>query len=169
MKYEIAYISKSGNTERLAYGIADLLPHNETFVTNLATENITRKADVYLIGFGVNKGTIPLSVMEALEDMSGKTLMFFVTSAMEPAVEYRAMVERKLCPFIPDECDYRGLFMCQGGFSDEMLKKIEIKLSEEPDNPSALKLLQAAELSAGHPDKTGCENAYRFILKNMVN
>ena len=42
MKYEVAYISASGNTEKLAHGIADMLPEKDTFVTDLSCYCIFR-------------------------------------------------------------------------------------------------------------------------------
>ena len=53
MNYEIAYYSLSGNTEKLAYGIAKRLPENQAFLTNLQEEEVTLAADVYLVGFGI--------------------------------------------------------------------------------------------------------------------
>ena len=46
MKYEIAYLSTSGNTEKLAHGIADYLPVSETFVTDLRVEDVTGQAEI---------------------------------------------------------------------------------------------------------------------------
>jgi menaquinone-dependent protoporphyrinogen IX oxidase len=49
LNYEIAYYSLSGNTEKLAYGIAKRLPENQAFLTNLQEEEVTLAADVYLV------------------------------------------------------------------------------------------------------------------------
>ena len=84
MKYEVVYISQSGNTEKLAHGIADSLPHRDTFVTDLSCEEITGKADVYLVGFGMKKEAIPLKIMDVLETLEGKTILFFVTASIKP-------------------------------------------------------------------------------------
>ena len=84
MKYEVVYISQSGNTEKLAHGIADSLPHRDTFVTDLSCEEITGKAEVYLVGFGMKKEAIPLKVMEVLEELEGKTILLFVTASINP-------------------------------------------------------------------------------------
>ena len=167
MKYEIAYISQSGNTEKLAHGIADRLPHHTTFVTDLATEEITQKADVYLIGFGVNKGMVPLRVMEVLDKLHGKTSLFFVTSGLNPVKEYKELIERKLSPFMPDECDYRGLFMCPGKFPDAVLESARRMLEADADNKMAIKVLEDAELSQDHPNETDFENAYRFVKEHL--
>ena len=98
MKYEIAYISQSGNTEKLAHGIADSLPHRDTFVTDLSCEEITGKADVYLIGFGLKKEAIPLKIMDVLEELEGKTILFFVR---HPSNRQRLMSKRWNVSWIP--------------------------------------------------------------------
>lgn len=72
LNYEIAYYSLSGNTEKLAYGIAKRLPENQAFLTNLQEEEVTLAADVYLVGFGINNGTVPLKVMERIEPAGRK-------------------------------------------------------------------------------------------------
>lgn len=167
MKFEIAFVSLSGNTEDLAHGIADNLPHDKTFVTDLSHEDITGKADVYLIGFGVNKGTVPLKIMEVLDELHGKTILFFITAGMEPTHEYRDAVERQILPFMPDDCDYKGMFMCHGKFPEQVLQAANNKLYEEPDNRFAKRILQEAELSNGHPNQTDYENASRFVREQL--
>lgn len=167
MKYEVAYVSVSGNSEKLMHGIADTLPHRKTFVTDLSHEEITGKADVYLIGFGVNKGAIPLRVMEILEELHGKTLLFFITCGMDPVDEYREMIEKKLLPFLPDDCDYKGVFICPGKFSEDVLRSARMLLEDEPDNPYAQKILEDSELSREHPNQSDVEHAYRFIREHL--
>lgn len=167
MKYEIAYVSLSGNTEKLAHGIADKFPIQETFVTDLSHEELYENADVYLLGFGVNKGTIPLKIMETLEELHGKTIMFFITCGMEPELEYRDSIEKKILPFLPEECDYRGMFMCQGKFPDTVFAAAKRKLEAEPDNKYAQKIILDNELSNTHPNEKDYENAYRFIIEHL--
>ncbi len=167
MKYEIAYLSVSGNTEKLAHGIADRFPHEDTFVTDLSCESITKKADIYIIGFGVDKGTIPLRIIEALEEIEGKPYMFFITGCMEPTEAYKENVEQKLLPFLPDDGDYRGIFMCRGKISDEARSALNKKLYEAPENPSLAEILRQAKLSENHPDSVDVENAYAFVRERI--
>lgn len=164
MKYEIAYVSLSGNTEKLAHGIADKFPVSETILTDLSCEELSLTADIYLLGFGVNKGTVPLKIMEALDELHNKTIMFFVTAGMEPELSYRDSVENKITPFLPDDCNYLGMFMCQGKFPDEVLRAARLKLEEEPDNKYAKRIILDDELSNVHPNEKDFENAYNFII-----
>ncbi len=167
MKYEIAYLSLSGNAEKLAHGIADSLPHNQTLVTNLAHKRITSKADIYIIGFGMNKGTVPIDIINTLDELQGKRIMFFVTCGLDPSEKHQKDVEKKLFPFMPDDCDYCGLFMCRGKIPDNVVNAIYDKLIEWGDNQSAMKILEEAALSENHPDSTDIENACAFISKHI--
>jgi hypothetical protein len=167
MQVEIAYVSLSGNTEKLAHELADKFPPEDTFVTDLSHEMITGTADTYLFGFGVNKGAVPLSIMDALDELHEKKIMFFVTCGMEPTEEYKETVEKRLLPFIPDDCIYCGLFMCRGKFPENVIRAVQNKLEEEPDNSYARRVLADAEGSSEHPSASDCEQAYSFISERL--
>lgn len=163
MRYEIAYVSQSGNTEKLAYGIFDKLSDKTTMITDLSHEDITGKAEIYLLGFGVNKGTVPLSVMDALDELHGKKIIFFLTSGVEPTESYRKTIEKKLLPFIPDDCEYKGLFMCYGKWSENILRKVQEALDEEPGNQTAMKVLEESKKATSHPNEADFSEAVKFI------
>jgi len=167
MKYEVAYISRSGNTEKLAHGIADCLPSEDTFVTDLATEEITDKADVYLIGFGLRNNTIPLKIMDVLEKLEGKIIIFFATAPVIPTEEHTKEVERRLEPFMPDECDYRGLFLCPGQVSEESFNKIRTVLEQNPGNEQAEMVYNIYNSINGHPDENDIADACKFVRKKL--
>lgn len=167
LNYEIAYYSLSGNTEKLAYGIAKRLPENQAFLTNLQEEEVTLAADVYLVGFGINNGTVPLKVMDALDRLAGKKIFLFVTCGIEPSEEYKRLIERKIEPFLPDECDYCGILLCRGQIAEEVLSKIQRQFAQQPDDPAIKKMISESKLSEGHPDETDAENAVRFIREKL--
>ena len=167
MKYEVAYISGSGNTEKLAHGIADSLPHRDTFVTDLSCEDITGKADVYLIGFGMKKEAIPLKIMDVLEELEGKTILFFVTASIKPTEAHVKEIERKLDPFMPSNCDYRGLYLCPGQVSEETLSKLRTLLEQDPENEHAKAAYDACSHTIGRPNQEDIDDACDFIRKKL--
>jgi flavodoxin len=169
MRYEIAYVSKSGNTEHLAYGIADNLSDNRTVITDLASEKITGKAEIYLLGFGVNKGIIPISLIDTLEELHNKKVVFFVTSGIEPTEEYKHSIEKKVLPFLSDDCDYRGMFMCYGKWSEDILQKAKNMLITDPENQTMKKFLNETDNAANHPDKNDFAEAVRFIKRKTAD
>lgn len=167
MKYEIAYLSGSGNTEKLANGIADSLPQEDTFVTDLSCEEITGKADVYLIGFGMKKHAIPLKIMELLDQLEGKTILFFVTASVKPTEDHIKVVEQKLDPFMPSDCDYRGLYLCPGQVSEETISKLSTIIEFEPDNEQAKAAYEVCKYTIGHPNQEDINDTCNFIKEKL--
>ena len=167
MKYEVAYISSSGNTEKLVHGIADSLPPRDTLVTDLSCEEITGKADVYLIGYGMKKEAIPLKIMDVLDELEGKTILFFVTASIKPTEAHVKEVERKLDPFMPSEHDYKGLFLCPGQVSEETLVKVKTLLEQEPDNEQAKAAYESCKRTAGRPNQEDIDDACDFVCEKL--
>ena len=167
MKYEVAYISQSGNTATLAEEIAELLSDEVVHLTDLACDDISEDADVYFIGFGVNRGTVPLKIMDALEAAEGKTIFLFVTCGIEPTERYKASVERKVLPFLPDDCDYKGLFLCPGEFPEEVVQNIQAILKQQPDNAQARILAENSRKTYGHPNEDDFKALGEFILAHL--
>lgn len=167
MKYEVAYISGSGNTEKLAHGIADCLPHRDTFVTDLSCEEITEKADVYLIGFGMKKDAIPFRIMDTLEKLEGKTILLFVTASVNPSDAHIKEIERRLDPFMPYECDYKGMYLCTGQVSDESLDKLRSLLECEPENEKVQAAMENCKKTLGHPNQEDIRGACNFIKDKL--
>lgn len=168
MKYEIAYLSNSGNTAVLATSIAAMLPAVDTHLTDLSHGDISETADVYFIGFGVNRGAVPLKIMEALEYAEGKTAVLFVTCGMEPTDSYKSSIERKVLPFIPDDCDYKGMFLCSGQFPEAAANSIKETLRLHPKNEQAKALLETYQKSYGHPNSQDLE-ALRYFVWHVLN
>lgn len=168
MKYEIAYISKSGNTEKIAYGISYALPNSDTFVTNLDEEVVTGIADVNIICFGVNSGVLlPIDIMDTLDMLEGKTILFCVTAGFELDEKYIENIESIIIPFLPDVCNYEGLFVCQGQFPDEVIEMAKEKFEKEPENTYAKKVIKDSKISLNHPDENDIKNAVEFVKAHI--
>lgn len=163
MKYEIAYYSRSGNTAMLAEEIAELLSSEDVRLTDLNCSDASDDADMYIIGFGINRGAVPMKVMDVLEQAEGKEIVLFVTCGMEPSEKYRISVERRVKPFLPDDCVYHGLFLCAGRFPDEVIAGVEATLERQPDNQQAQSVLANHEKTRNHPDKADIQNIRDFI------
>lgn len=168
MKYEIAYLSSSGNTALLARTIAAMFPAEEAQLTDMAREEIFPAADVYFIGFGVNRAAVPLKVMEALEYTGGKRALLFVTCGMEPTDDYKAQIEQKVLPFVPDDCDYRGLYLCAGQFPEEVERSLRETFQQNPDNAQTKRLLENCRKACGHPNGADLD-ALRFFVREALS
>lgn len=167
MKYEVVYISQSGNTEKLAHGIADCLPHRDTYFTDLSCEDITGMADVYLLGFGMKKEAIPLKIMEVLEELEGKTILFFVTASITPTEEHIKEIERRLEPFMPTVCDYKGLYLCSGQVSEATIQNLRTLLEQDPENEQIKEAYSVCNKTIGHPNQEDIANACDFVKEKL--
>lgn len=167
MKYEVAYLSNSGNTQRLAYEIAGVLAFEGVQMTDLNCQEVSGDADVYFIGFGISGDAIPLKVMEALEAAEGKEIFLFATCGMAPSENCRASIERRVLPFLPDDCMYKGLFLCAGQFSDEIIRHVEEMLQEHPESVHATTILENQKLTDGHPNEEDFQQLREFILARL--
>lgn len=167
MKYQIAYENIYGNAEVLANEIKKILPPESTDFADLSCQEISDDADVYLIGFEITQDAIPLNIMDVLENLEGKTVLCFVTCAMAHAGK-KDSIERNLLPFLPDECDYRGLFFCPGQIPASVLRAVEEALRENPENERAKTMLECFQKSLNHPDSDDLRDLRRFIDESGI-
>lgn len=167
MKYEIAYLSRSGHTAALAEDISEMLSDEEVHLTDLAQSDMNEDAEVYLLGFSIDRGAVPMRIMDALERTEGRVVLLFVTSGMEPTAPYRSSVERKILPFLPDECDYRGLFLCPAQFSDDTVQRVREILRHQPEHPQARALMESYQKTCGHPNALDMEKLREFIWEAL--
>lgn len=168
MKYQIAYVDSFDGVEKIVQAIADSLPAAETSIINLSRGAVPEDGEVYIIGFGMKRGVLPLEIMEMLETLSGKTLLFFVLCGADPVAEYRKVVEYKMAPFMPDSYDYRGMKLCPVKVSEETAKAAYQLLREDPDNEYAEKVIQEYEASGTRPNADDLQDICDFVKKNLA-
>jgi hypothetical protein len=101
------------------------------------------------------------------ERAEGKTILLFITCGVEPTAEYQASVERIVLPLLPDDCDYRGMFLCPGQFSDEVVQYLRNVLEQQPDNTQAQSLLAQYEKTCGHPNDSDIRRLRAFLSDNL--
>jgi flavodoxin len=167
LKCEIAYLSQSGNTAMLANAVASMVSDAQVHLTDLSRGEAQENADVYCIGYGVNRGTVPMKVLDALDLAEGKAVALFVTCGLDPTEEYRAAVERKVLPFLPDDCDYRGLFLCTARFPEETVSELRQVVQQQPENQQARTLLAQCQKAAAHPDEDDLERLRAFLASAL--
>ena len=127
MEYQIAYLDIYGNAGILAEEISGILHGAE--LVNLSKQEISDDANSYLLVFEITQNAIPLKIMDILENLEGKTILCFVACGMA-LFEEKEDVEHNLLPFLPDECDYRGLFFCPGQIPSSVMDTIQEALDK---------------------------------------
>lgn len=169
MKYEVAYLSNTGNTKRLAMEITSMLFGKEVVLTDLAHNGVSTDADAFFIGFGINGDVVPVKIMDALECTERKTVMLFVTCGMNPTDAYKAAIERKIFPFLPDDCNYLGLFLCAGKFPDDMIDHAQEVLQQNKEVLHARMVLENHQITKNHPDEDDMRKLREYVTTHLSN
>lgn len=167
MKYQISYLSPSGNCKKLADAFEDIL--EDAYVINLKYDNDVL-GDIHLVGFEMNESgfkAIPYEVMELLDQLEDKTVLLFATCPFETDQSARNQLERTILPFLPDSCDYRGLFLCTGQASQQLISKLQTLSAQQSQDQRTSALLESCKASAGHPDEDDIMRACLFVTREL--
>lgn len=167
MKYEIVYFSKNGSTKKLAQSLTKYFPAGQCRLVDIAAEEPDQDAEVYLVGFGVQRGACPYLVLDWLENLKGKKVLLFATGGLAAFPEYHKKLETLVTSFLPDECEYLGFHLCQGRISQEGYAYLESCLSNPNDSSSAQTLKQLYAHSQNHPDASDIEKTWAFVRDHL--
>ena len=163
MKYQVVYESRTGNTKAIAEAMMAGLPSESAKLVDIDTAVPSKDADVHCIGYGVHSSICSLKMLDFMELLNGKTILLFATCGLEPTEAYRKLLERNIEPFLPERCNYRGMFLCQGAISHDgviMLKKH----IEKAGNTDQLRQLDGLVTRAQvHPDFDDLDAAVKFL------
>ena len=164
MQYQVSYLSPNGHARKVAEAIADILPA-DTKVLDLQ-EGCEVFAETHIIGFELNEASIravPYAIMELLNEVDGHKIVLFVTSPFKADANAERVIENRIAPFIPEDCQYEGLFLCVGQASDGFLNAMRKEAETNPEDAQAQSRLARCEESIGHPDETDLMNACSFV------
>lgn len=167
MTYQISYLSPLGNCRLLAEAFEDIL--EDAYVTDLKYDNDVQ-GEIHLVGFEINESSfkaIPYEVMALLDQLEEKTVLIFVTCPFRADQNAKDLLERSLQPFLPDRCDYRGLFLCSGEASQQLLNNLHSICQQHPEDQQTSTLLESCKASTGHPDEEDIMKACLFVTKEL--
>lgn len=167
MKYQISYLSPVGNCAKLAEAFEDIL--EDVCVVDLECDNEIA-GEVHLVGFEMNEvnfKAIPYEIMEFLDGVEGKTVLLFATCPFQADQVTRDQLERVILPFLPNDCDYRGLFLCSGQGTNAFLSNIRTLAQKRPEDEKVSSLLKSCQDSVGHPDEDDIMRACLFVSKEL--
>lgn len=165
MSYQIVYLDVYGNAKILADEMRRIFPRGSAKWINLAKQELSSDAEVYLIVFEITQDAIPLKIMEALELLEGKTILCFA-SCSTPFLQRKENVERQLISFLPDECDYRGFFYCPGQIPDTVAAAMQDAFSERSESAQAI--LKGYQYAMNHPDAEDLRALRSFIEESGI-
>lgn len=167
MTYQISYLSPCGHCEKLAEAFADIL--EGAYITDLRYDT-DAQGEIHLVGFEMNENSfkaIPYEVMELLDQLEEKTVLIFATCPFRADQRGKDQLEYALRPFLPDSCDFRGLFLCSGEASQQLLSRLEAICQKHPEDQRTKTLLESCRTSLRHPDETDVMQACLFVTQAL--
>lgn len=167
MKYQVSYLSPTGSCVKLVEAFENIL--EDVCVVDLTCDNEI-DGEIHLVGFELNEinfKAIPYEIMAQLDQLEDKTILLFATCPFCADQTMKAKLERIILPFLPENCDYRGLFLCTGQASDSLLANVRALAARRPEDEQAGKLLKSCEDSAGHPNEADIMQACLFVTREL--
>ena len=167
MRIEIDYCSRNGNTERIAYALKELLSAYYCRMVDMDVSEPTPDADVYLVGFGVRKNACPFSTLEWIEQLEGKRILLFCTSALGSISGYQQRLEAQIVPFLPADCTYEGLHLCPAKMTREEYEYLENQMTQNGKTENIPRLREMYQESLAHPDNEDLKAVMQFVAEKL--
>ncbi len=157
MTYAIVYDSKTGNTEKLAQVIAEMLPKDDCVAFGHVDEIDSAaldSADRVYVGFCTNKGTCSQAVTDVLERLRGKEVFAFGTAGFGADETYFAGVAARALADLPGSADVVGTFMCQGRMPQSVRARYVHMAEENPAQAARIQqMIDNFDIAADHPNE----------------
>lgn len=162
MDYMVVYSSKTGNTKKIATEIFSALPGMSKDMQSMR-EYRGKDADIFFIGFWVDRGTCDISVIEMMSELHGKKIALFGTCGMGRDAAYFKSIEQKVNVWVPDDCEYLGTFLCQGKMPMQVRGNYEIPMEDPRQEAWRKKMLQNFDEGLFHPNEEDLGRAREFV------
>jgi hypothetical protein len=164
-KYQVDYVEDANApaTAKIAGELAKKLNAN---LLNLSKNGGNYEAGVHIIGFHTNKGAIPIDVLDYVENLDSKQILFYVCDYFDASDEHKNTLEKRLLPFLPDECDYRGMYLCLEEMPSSTLNQISQLQQANIDDERLQTLADKYNAGVGRPDDVDIYKIFDFIIEN---
>ncbi len=165
MKYQVIYYSETGNTEKIAKTIFEELPGTDKDIQRI-TEYRDRDADLYFLGFWVYHGAPSMEFLDFLSGFTGKKVALFATCGMGNADDYYQRMERQVMAWLPEDIEYKGMFICQGKMPMGVRKACEkMQVERNKSYEYCERLITNFDQAMLRPDENDLKNARAFVKK----
>lgn len=167
MKYELAYLSKSGGASRIVKALMDVMPAGQYRVVDMSVQEPSEDAEIYVLGFDVQRGNCPFGLLDFIEKLEGKTILLVAADGMGDGSERRDRLEGQISPFLPENCSYLGMHLSRGRFSEQDMAYIKEQAEQTASRVDMEKVRQVFEQSQHRPDMMDVQNALLFIKRKL--
>ena len=162
MKAIVIYSTLTGNTQKIAEAIAEVLPEGSPCVAVNDVPHDLDSYDLVFAGYWVDKGGPDKKSRELLGRLHNRHVALFATLGAYPDSEHALKSLDKGAEALPEGVCEAGRFICQGKVSPKRVEAMAKRFPKEHPhgmNPERIKRLETA---ARHPDGQDCANAQSF-------
>ena len=124
MQTIVIYSSQTGNTRKLATQIFAAIPGDSKDLKNI-DEYREKDAELYFVGFWVDRGDCDEKTVELLSGLHGKKIALFGTCGMGNDPAYYQKVIDRVKTWIPEDNEYMDAFLCQGKMPIQVRRRYE--------------------------------------------
>lgn len=167
MDYMVVYSSVTGNTKKVATEIFSALPGMSKDMQSMA-EYRGKDAEIFFIGFWVDRGTCDISVIDMLSELRGKKVALFGTCGLGNGADYFKSIEQKVKVWIPDDCEYLGAFLCQGKMPMQVRENYEIPMEDPRQEEWRKTMLRNLDEGLFHPNEEDLVRAREFVERILA-
>jgi flavodoxin I len=163
LDYKIMYVSRTGNTQRLAvciYQSLQQLGNGDIEEINCNTE--PGKSHLLYVGFCVEKGDCPIEVQELLKKVHNRQIALFGTCGFGQSQEYYDRIVENVKQWIPKDNSCLGAFLCMGKMPMQVRKRYEVMEENPEQREKAQMLIRNFDKALLHPDDADIQNAVAF-------
>lgn len=167
MKILVTYSSRTGNTKKVAEGIFDSMPKENS--TLLPMENVTapEEYDVIFIGYWVDKGMPNAETQAFMEKVKGKNTGVFVTLGDYPHTNHAKESLQNGVRILENQrnkvlCE----FICQGKIDEKLIEAFK-KFPEGHFHALTEEKLKKYAIAALHPNDEDIREAQEIFKKGL--
>lgn len=167
MNYSIVYSSPTGNTDRLASAIKEVLPQENCLYFGNPQE-APIEAPLVFAGFWTNKGTCDSDIMAFLKKSKNKKVFLFGTAGFGDSPEYYETILKTAKQELDASNTVIGTYMCQGKMPMSIRQRYEKMLTATAADLKIQEQIENFDRAASHPDQTDCEQLKRQVQQLAI-
>lgn len=164
--YSIVYSSMSGNTERLARALREVLPPGQCRYFG-PPDRRAQRTRLLFAGFWTEKGTCDRASQDFLRSLHGKDLFLFGTAGFGGSPEYYEAILGEVRKLLDPSNRLAGSFLCQGKMPASVRARYEGLLRQSPHDAGMKAMLDNFDRAASHPDADDCEALQRLARQTL--
>ena len=161
MTYSIVFSSKTGNTQRLAQAIRNVLPQHDCLFFGPPCGEALKAQRIYA-GFWTDKGSCDRETAAFLEQLTSQQIFLFGTAGFGGAPDYFESILARVRQHLPDSARVIGSYMCQG----KMPAAVRQRYEGMADSPNRTAMLDNFDRALHHPDAADLERLQQIVQQN---